>query len=337
LRKKQFMVAILASVLVASVVSHVAAAKFGIYTGKPTYRRIGPTNGPQVFCAGSSLLQFGISWPELSATLGQGIENWGVGGSTPEIWEVSQLLATNSNLMIVGVSVYDLNEHRLCDSRAHIVPFSSTIEDLWHLKAGWPFFKRVVSQYPLAWLRILFPTAGRSDPVLVGLRRKLRQLTSLSPSPDGQADALVLPSEPILNFGDTTEKLSDWPADKKLRRMALQRNEIHGMHGFNGPKKLAFLRMLNRAQQRGRAIMVVMPVAPSYAQEFLKPEVVRDFEDALAAAKLVAPDARFVRLDQLPALNSDEYYSDFVHLNAAGRRIANEAFLKQLAQADRQP
>jgi hypothetical protein len=45
----------------------------------------------------------------------------------------------------------------------------------------------------------------------------------------------------------------------------------------------------------------------------------------------------FVRLDQLPALNSDEYYSDFVHLNGPGRQIATDAFLKELRKDFRLP
>jgi hypothetical protein len=75
-----------------------------------------------------------------------------------------------------------------------------------------------------------------------------------------------------------------------------------------------------------------MPVAPVYARQFLKPEVVRRFEDALTAAHTAVPQAIFVRLDLLPALSSDEYFSDYVHLNGAGRKIATEAFLKDLKQ-----
>jgi hypothetical protein len=72
-----------------------------------------------------------------------------------------------------------------------------------------------------------------------------------------------------------------------------------------------------------------MPVSPSYAREFLTPEVIRSFENALADAKRANPRALFARLDELSAVNSDEYFSDFVHLNGAGRRIVTEAFLKQ--------
>lgn len=301
------------------------------------YRRIGPESGPQVFCAGSSVVQFGLSWPKISAVLGQGIENWGLGGSTPTEWEVSQRFSTNTNLMIIGLSLHDLNEYFLCDFRANIVPLRQTIQDLWNSKADWQFSRRTLSQYPLAYLRIIFPTAGKSDAVLVGLRRKMRELIRSSPSAEEKANFLVLPSQPILNFGDQIEKLSDWPEDKALRRLDLLRNQIHGLHWFEGPKHLAFLRMLDRAQQRGRVIVVVVPVAPMYAHKFLTPRVLRSFENALAEGQSVAPQALFVRLDQLPALNANEYFSDFVHLNGDGKRIATAAFLDQLQRDFRRP
>jgi hypothetical protein len=231
--------------------------------------------------------------------------------------------------MIIGVSAYDLNEHQLCDSRAHIVPLGQTIKDLWHSKVGWQFSKRVLSQYPLALTRTVFPTAGRSDAVLVGLRRKARGLVGLSASAEDKGNSLVLPTHDVMDFGDSTEKLSDWPKDKILRRLALQRSLIQGKHAFVGPKRLALLRMLNRAKG-GRVIVAVMPVAPTYGREFLTPEVNQSFEKELEDAIRVSPDSLIVRLDKLPALQSDEYFSDFVHLNGAGRRIATEAFLKEL-------
>ena len=83
-------------------------------------------------------------------------------------------------------------------------------------------------------MRILFSTAGKADAVLVGLRRKLRQLAGLSPSAEDKGDFLVLPSKPVLNFGAATEKLNEWPADKALRRLDLLRSEIHGSHWFRG-------------------------------------------------------------------------------------------------------
>ena len=52
--------------------------------------------------------------------------------------------------------------------------------------------------------------------------------------------------------------------------------------------------MLGRAQQRGGVIVVVAPMAPMYVHKFVTPEVVRSFEDALAEAQRVTPQAQFV-------------------------------------------
>lgn len=298
---------------------------------EPTYRRIGPTSGAQIFCAGSSVVQFGIAWPEVSAAFGQGVENWGLAGSGPEIWEVSQLLEPNTNLMIIGISVHDLNEHYLCDTRANIVGIGQTIQDLWRLKVDWSFSRRLLGQYALAWTRMVFPTAGKTDAVLVALRRKLLATAGFAPTNADQANVLVLPSEPLLNFGESTERMSDWPEGRAIRRLALLRAQIRGQHGFNGPKRLALLRMLDRARQHGRIIVVVMPVAPTYTRELLTPEMIRAYEQALADLERAAPEARWVRLDKLAAVDSDEYYSDFVHLNGAGRRIVTRVFLREVA------
>ncbi len=294
------------------------------------FRRIGPETGPQVFCAGSSLLQFGLSWPDISRSLDQGMENWGVGGSSPSEWEVSQLLATNYDLMIIGVSIYDLNENHLADTRANIVPFSWTLRDLWESHLGWQFSKRLLSQYPLACVREIFPTAGNSDAVLVGLRRKLPSRLRSSAAAEDRANALVVPKAAVMEFGGSTEKLSEWPAAKTLRRMALMRSETQGRHTFHGPKQLALDRLLQRAQACGSNIVVVLPVAPLYTREFVTPEVSSNFEAVLDETRREFPAARWVRLDQVPALKSDALFSDPVHLNGDGRVIATAAFFDDL-------
>jgi hypothetical protein len=326
--KRQFIIVVCATLLLASIGSNVVARWLGFTKPGAAYRRIGPTSGPQVFCAGSSLLQFGLAWPEISNTFGQGMENWGVGASSPSEWEMPQKLATNVNLMIIGISVYDLNEYHLCNDRANIVPLTQTIRDLWNSSMNRKFAKRLLSQYPLAYLRRLFPTAGNSDAVMVGLRRKLPARLRTSAATEDNANAMVLPKDAVMEFGASTEKLSDWPPAKTLRRLALTRSENQGLHAFDGPKQLAFRRMLQRAKANGRIIIVVLPVAPLYAHEFLTPEVNRQFDEALAAAQQSFPEALVVRLDQISALQSDEYFSDPVHMNGAGRIIATQAFLQ---------
>ena len=302
----------------------------GLPNPAAAFRRIGPQSGSQVFCAGSSLLQFGLAWPEISKVLGKGMENWGIGGSSPSEWELSQPLATNADLMIIGVSVYDLNELHLANSRANVVPLGRTIQDVWLGGMSWQFSKRLLSQYPLAYLRQIFPTAGNSDAVLVGLRRKLPSKMRTAAATEDSANAMVLPKEAVFEFGGSTEKLSDWDPAKKLRRLALMRSETQGEHTFGGPKQLAFQRMLQRSQASGSNIVVVLPVSPLYAHEFLTPDVNLNFEKTLASVQRAFPTAQLVRLDQVAALQSDEYFSDPVHMNGAGREIATEAFLKAL-------
>src|SRR5206468_980860 len=85
------------AIVIASAVSHFAAVWLGLPTPVMAYRRIGPENGPQVVYAGSSVMDFGLSWPEVSEKLGQGIESWGLIGSSPSEWEASQRLANGSN------------------------------------------------------------------------------------------------------------------------------------------------------------------------------------------------------------------------------------------------
>jgi hypothetical protein len=330
--KAKFFLVVCSALVVAIVFNYILAFWIKLPNHTAVYRRIGPETGPQVFCAGSSLVQFGLSWPEVSKTLNQGIESWGVAASTPSEWEVFQNFSKNTNLMIIGVDVYDLSEYHLCEARADVVPLTQTISDLWQSSADWQFSKRLLSQYPLRYLQKLFPTAGQSEAVLVGLRRLLPERLRSSSAAEERANSLVLPRQSVMDFGATDAKVSDWTPSRTLWRLAQMRGETGGRHAFNGVKKLAFERMLLRAQKQGAVIVVVLPVSPLYAHEFLTPKAVRDFESVLNEAQRIDPQAQFVRLDKLPALNSNECFSDLVHLNGTGKRIATEAFLSWLRQ-----
>ena len=118
----------------------------------------------------------GLAWERISQELGVGIENWFVAGSSPSEWEALQPRARNASTTFIVVSAYDLNEEFLCDSRSEVVPLNQTVKDLWHSRADWHFAKRVLSQYPLKYVRILFPTLGRSDGVHGWSSRKTRRL-----------------------------------------------------------------------------------------------------------------------------------------------------------------
>ena len=318
-----------ASVAVAAAANHVLAVSIGIGRGAD-YRRIGPVSGPQVLCIGSSVLRYSLAWPDVSAVLGQGIEHTNVAGSTPEIWEVFQRQALNTDTTIVGLSPYDLNEYRIGTGHAFVVPLSQTVHDLRESGASWGFSRRVLSEYPMAYARVLFPTAGESNKVLVGVRRLIRQALKLSSSSEDAARVLALPKEPLLDFGGDEGKLSDLARDRVLRRLSLLRAENRGMHAFHGPKQLALRRIMDRASQLGRVILVVLPVSSDYRREFLPPHAAEQFDQAVADALARVPDAVVVRLDRVPELRSDDYFTDFVHMNSAGRAIATKVFTEAI-------
>jgi hypothetical protein len=90
--------------------------------------------------------------------------------------------------------------------------------------------------------------------------------------------------------------------------------------------------MLEVAEPKGRILVVVLPVSPAYATEFLVPEVRRSFDEALVKAERSIRGIETVRLDDSADLGSNDYYSDLVHLNSDGRGIATRTFLAQLAR-----
>jgi hypothetical protein len=329
------------TLVLSSFGNYLVASWFGLsrsapWLGRATgiYRRVGPQDGPQVFCAGSSLLIWGLSWPEISKSLGQGIENWSVGGSSPEIWEVFQQRSLDANTTIIGISVYDLNEMRLTPERARYVPLTQTVTDLWTSGTELTLCRRILNQYAMTHMRLLFPMAGDSDKVLVEVRRKLTQEFGLQASLGQQEDVLFERDE-VLDAGEFTMKLSDWSAARVLRRTALlPRRESRLSHEFfHGPKYQALKRILLRARHHGRVIVVVLPVARAYAEEFLDTSALAAFESALHEAVAIAPEATVVRLDRVPGITDNEYFADLVHLNSYGRRLATPVFLKEVTQS----
>jgi hypothetical protein len=324
----------LLSLALASFADHVLAHWLGVSrtagAGIGTYRRVGPETGPQAFCAGSSLLLWDLSWREVAESLGQGIETWGVGGSSPEIWEVAQRQRPHSSMTVIGISVYDLNEMHLSDDRARIVPLSQTLNDLRASGAEFALSRRVLTQYVLNYVRLAFPTAGDSDRILVALRRRLVRVLG-QVNFEERESVLFQPSAPVLDFGELTTKVSDWSQGRLLRRITLLRAENRGRHEFlRGPKRIALHRMLCRAKEQGRVIVLVMPVARPYLEEFVDETVSAAFERALGEAMAVAPSATLIRLDRVQGISDHAYFADLVHMNTFGRRVATQAFLKEL-------
>jgi hypothetical protein len=332
---------LLLSLLLAVAADHLLGSWLG-FSQPPSgylgiYRRVGAESGPQVFCAGSSLTVSALSWSKVSEALGEGIETWGVGGSSPDIWEEWQKQRPLSGVTIIGVSAYDLNEMHLADERARVVPLSRTINDLWAMHADSALSHRVLSQYALNYVRFLFPTAGDADKVLVGLRSELAEEFGRQASLAEHEGVVIQPPPPLLDAGESTSKVSEWSSARVMRRLAVLRAENRGRHEFfSGPKNRAFHRMLSQARQQGRVIVVVLPVSRPYRQEFLDDSTDAAFEKAIGEAMGIVPEATLVRLDRLPGISDPRYFSDLVHMNSFGRILATQAFLSEVTLAGSQ-
>jgi len=323
------------SLLLSSIANHALAYWLGLPQtvpwshSKATYRRVGPRTGPQVFCGGSSLLVSGLNWPEVSQSLGEGVENWTVAGSSPEVWEVFQQQQRVSDTTIIGVSVYDLNEMRLTPERARFVPLTTTAADLWSSTADPELRRRILSQYAISFVRAVYPLAGDADKVLVALRSKAAHLRGQEASLQ-QHEGVVVEKEGTLEVEDATD-IKQWSAGQLLRRLEALRAENHGMHKFSeGPKSRALRRVLARAQQQGRVIVVVLPVSQYYLDAFLEKASMAAFEKALSNDMESAPEATLVRLDQVPGVSDDKYFLDLVHLNSYGRRMLTPIFITRV-------
>jgi hypothetical protein len=133
------------------------------------------------------------------------------------------------------------------------------------------------------------------------------------------------------------QRVSDWSRSQIIRKLAAESAGFQGSRAFNGLKDLAFKRMLQYGCQRGPTIVIVMPISASYAKEFMSPELVHQFEAAMAEAQRKDPTVEWLRLDQVPGLASDENYCDLVHMNVFGQKIATEAFQVWLRQRAHQP
>ena len=314
-----------------SATSHVAVRLLKIrYThgGKHHY---GPKNQQaRTILHGSSLAYSGLDWNRVAERLGGAIDSWAVPGSSPAEWEVNHCRSPEASRTFIVVSPYDLNEYSLCDFRADIVPLSRAISDLWRGGGDWPFRKRVLAQYPVMLVRRLFPTVGRSDGVMTGVRDLLQETFR------GKSDVV---SNEGVRFGisgvsESGEKLSEWSPARLQRRLVVMRCACQGRHVFSGPKKMALTRLVQRAIAQGPITFVVVPVSPIYQEEFMTPTVRTEFEAVLAELHQLCPQARLVRLDQIPDLQDNALFSDLVHLNMYGQHIGTVVFLSQLCTSE---
>jgi hypothetical protein len=323
----QFISICLVALVFSSVLSHAAVRWLKIKAEAKGYRVFGSQSGKiAATLYGTSPAFDGLDWSQVADFMGGGIGNWGIPGSSASEWEMMQLSSPNAPQTFIVVSRLDLNDYFLCDFRAEIVPFWKTVRDLREAGAGWSFSRRMLSQYPLTFIRQLFPTAGRSDGVMVGTRILLLKLMGHS-SPHDAAG--------VLRFGPIgpnpiKERLADWDPGRLQRRLALTRNGCQDKEWFDGPRKHALVRMVRQAAAHGKVTIVVMPMSPIYQEELMKPEATREFEQALADAQAAGATSPMIRLDKLPVLEDNGLFWDFFHLNMDGQKIATAAFLKEI-------
>jgi hypothetical protein len=336
---RQLVLILIVTIVIAAIGSHLVASWLKIKTTASEPFTFGKSNtNPPAFLSGSSLADYGISWDQISTQLDLEIKVWGVAGGSPYEFEQFQKQVPEAWTTFIVVSAYDLEEAAVCDFRADIVPIGQTIQTLRSVHADWKDSKRALSQYPMTWLRILFPTLGRSRGIMGKLHEEAVRLVKHTNASAGTE------AGPTLEYGkekvvDTykLQRVSNYSESQIVGKLAAMRAGFQGNQGFNGFKSLAFGRMLQYASQRGRAIVIVLPVSPIYSKEFMSPELTQEFETALADARRQAPRTEWLRLDQLPGLASDENFCDTVHMNVFGRQIATEAFQAWLNQPAQQP
>lgn len=318
-----------AVMLIGSVASHILADWLAIKVFSTGYRQYGPRDRkPQAILYGSSVAYSGIDWSAVSEEFGEPIRTWPVAGSSPAEWEQHDRSPEIKEAIVV-ISPFDMDEYFVCDFRANVVPLFRSIHDLWQSGADWQFCKSLLSQYPLSLVRALFPTAGRSDGVMVGIRAKLLSLANASSGMDaGDAPRLDLNGP-----SDIGERMSDWSAAHLKRRMALMRTACKGRHSFSGLKRMALERLLRREGRLGKVVVIILPQPLAYRSEFFTDDVESEFERFVRSIEGISknfPEMRIVRIDSLPALNSNDLYYDPVHLNKYGQRIATASALGQL-------
>jgi hypothetical protein len=338
IRSHQLAFLLIVATVIAATGSHLLAGWLKIKTRASEPIIFGKPNGnPPAFRAGSSLADYGIKWQEIAAQTDMEIKAWGIAAGSPYESEQFQKMVPEARTTYIVVSAYDLDEANICDFRAALVPLSHTIRTLREIHADWKYWKGALSQYPMTWLRTLFPTLGRSRGIMGKLRESVARLVMpLAASSETEAGPTLEVGKEKVVDNYRLQRVSDWSESQIMGKLAAMNAGFQGRRAFNGPKSLAFKRMLQYASRRGRTIVIVMPVSASYSKEFMSPEFDYKFEAAIADAQRHAPQAEWLRLDQLPGLASDQNFCDLVHMNAFGQKIATEAFQTQLRQPARQ-
>jgi hypothetical protein len=326
-RKSELVLILCVALGASSVLSHAAIRWLKIKATWGGQKHYGPPElKASAVLHGSSPAYDGIDWSRVSGSLGKAIESWATAGSSPSEWERMDRNSGEMTTTFIGITAGDLNEYVLCDFRPEIVPLGQTLSDLRKCRSDWQFAKRMLDQYGAMYVRKLFPTVGRSDGVMVGIRAKVQRLMGR------KSDAGETPMLGETESSEVEETVSDWSVARKQRRLVLLRSACLGKCLFSGPKRMALERLLQRAQSRGSVVLIVLPLPPIYRSALIPPTAAQAFEAELADLGRLFPGMKLVRLDAIPALESDKFFYDYVHLNKFGQQIATTALLDQLTR-----
>lgn len=321
-------------ICIASAGSHILTRLLKIKTTSGGYQNYGKKD--QLLTArlyGSSIAYSQIDWSKIAETLGGSIECWASLGSTPSEWERAPLPSEGVNRIFIFLSAHDLNENILSDFRADYVPLQQTIQDLLKIKADKVYTKKVLEQYPMKFVHFFFPLFGKAEGVMTGIRDELKKILN-------KKNKLIASDEPKQNIMAGTsreERLSDWEPGRLMRRILLMRTAANGKTTFNGLKKLAIHRLINKIYNYNKITLIVSPVSPCYQKEFIPDSVGVQFNGEIEKLKSLFPRMEIIRLDLLPSLKNNAMFSDLVHANTFGEKIGTNYLLTQIENYRSQP
>lgn len=323
--RNQLLSLLVGAVAVGSLIDYSIAAWVGFTGDSTAHFHFGAgIHALTVSTIGSSEAAKGEDWKMVATNLVMSVDEVVIAESTPCEWEAAEETEPQADMTIITIDLDKFNEQYVSIHRADYVGFGQTLRDLRNSQADWALKEKTLEQYPLKWVRYLFPTAARGLPTLAGLRMRLQRLI-------WPLFHMPLPADPnVTTFQVQDARLSDWDRAHVLRVSATLRAKCGGRFSFNGPKCLALERMFRRALARGKVVLVVLPVAPQYLNELATPADLKAFDESLAQLSKSFPAVKFARLDKIPALESADCFSDLLHPNRKGQAIATAELVKQL-------
>jgi hypothetical protein len=333
-RSLQFVFVLAVATILAVIGSHLLIDWTKIKTTVSEPLVFGEPNGrPPAFRAGSSLSDYDIDWKAIAGQTHTEILAWGVAGGSPYEFEQVQKKVPDACATYIVVSSYDMDEANVSDFRAALVPLSEAIKSLRAIHANWSYSKQAISEYPMTWLRTVFPTIGRSRAIMGLIHERIHNIFSHSVSaPETVGGPLLDVSKEKVADNYRLQKIEDWSKAELAGKVSAMRAGFQGSDAFDGQKFHSLLRMLQFGCDHGPTIVVVVPVSSEYSKEFMTPELTRQFEASLSDARQRYPKVEWLRLDNVHELESDANFCDLVHMNTSGQEMTTgmvQAWLKQ--------